>query len=254
MIPYISLARPLLAALWRCGDTFEPTDPYGRGRMAQGSTMSASDVNTTSIKTVDLEDRSRVDAILTTAFTMCPLLRWLYPEPRNYLRYFGGFIEHYCANPYLNKSGAYLNEGDKGAILWQTEGEKRDKASMMTFLLNSIPTHRRSETERVFESFGKYHPHQAHWYLTMVAIDPMHQRLGLGGHLLRHATDVSDNAQKPVYLEATSPHAMRLYERLGWNVLAEVQVGDSPPFFPMLRQPQGAGRRDRLNVRRAPDA
>ncbi|MCK1624877.1 GNAT family N-acetyltransferase [Bradyrhizobium sp. 160] len=122
--------------------------------------------------------------------------------------------------------------------MWQTEGEKRDTASMMTFLLRSVPTQRRSETERVFESFGKYHPHQPHWYLTMVAIDPMHQRLGLGEHLLRHATAISDNAQRLVYLEATSPHARRLYQRLGWEVLAEVQVGSSPPFFPMLRQPR----------------
>ncbi|UVO30694.1 N-acetyltransferase [Bradyrhizobium arachidis] len=200
--------------------------------------MQSDHVDAISIKTVDLEDRSRVDAILTTAFAMCPLLRWLYPEPREYLQHFKGFIEYYCGNPFSSNSGAYLNDGDKGAILWQTQGEKRDNTIMMDFLLKSVPTHRRSETEKVFETFGKYHPHEPHWYLTMVAIDPMHQRSGLGEHLLRHATGISDNAQRLVHLEATSPHAMRLYERLGWNVLTEVQVGSSPPFFPMLRQPK----------------
>ncbi|UWU82897.1 GNAT family N-acetyltransferase [Bradyrhizobium yuanmingense] len=201
--------------------------------------MQANNGDALSIKTVDLEDHSRVLAILTAAFTMCPLLRWLYPEPQQYLRHFNGFIEHYCGNPYSIK-GAYLNDGDKGAILWDTAGQKRDNTSMMEFLLKSVPAHRRSETERVFEAFGKYHPHQPHWYVTMVAIDPIHQRSGLAEHLLRHATEISDAAQRPMHLEATSPHAMRLYARQGWSVLTEVQVGGSPPFFPMLRQPKSA--------------
>ncbi|WP_109142800.1 GNAT family N-acetyltransferase [Bradyrhizobium sp. DASA03068] len=198
--------------------------------------MQSTNGDALSIKTIDLQDHSRVLAILTTAFTMCPLLRWLYPEPREYLQHFNGFIKHYCGSPY--SSGAYLNDGDKGAILWDTAGEKRDNTSMMEFLLKSVPAHRRSETERVFETFGKYNPHQPHWYVTMVAIDPIHQRSGLARHLLRHATEISDAAQRPVHLEATSPHAMRLYAQQGWSVLTEVQVGGSPPFFPMLRQPK----------------
>ncbi|WP_407185189.1 GNAT family N-acetyltransferase [Bradyrhizobium centrosematis] len=188
--------------------------------------MQANNGHEVSLKTIGLEDHSRVLAIMTTAFAMCPLLRWIYPEPRAYLQHFDKFIEHYCGNSFSLRSGAYIIDGDKGTILWDTAGEKRDSAGMMEFLLKSVPACRRSETERVFRTFGEYQPDQPHWYVTMVAVDPIHQRSGLAEHLLRHATNIADCARKPMHLEATSTHAMRLYARHGWKVLTEVQVGD----------------------------
>ncbi|UPJ79762.1 GNAT family N-acetyltransferase [Bradyrhizobium sp. 183] len=197
--------------------------------------MQAHRVDTIAIKTVGPDDRSRVNAILATAFTTCPLLRWLYPAPWQYLQHFSGFIEYYCGDPYRDQSGAYISDGDKAALLWQTESEHRGNTRLMSFLHESVPAHRRSEAEKVFESFGKYHPPQPHWYVTMVGVDPVYQRSGLGSLVLKHLTDISDKAGGLVYLEATSAQAVRLYERLGWTLLGEVQIGTSPPFFPMSR-------------------
>lgn len=131
-----------------------------------------------SIKIVAPEDRSRVIAVLTTAFTMCPLLRWLYPEPERYLRHFVGFLEYYAGDPYTDRSGACFEDGIKGALLWLTDKVHRDDARMMKYLLGSVPEYRRTETERIFEEFGKYHPTEPYWYFTMLGIDPMHQRSG----------------------------------------------------------------------------
>ncbi|MGY3611259.1 MULTISPECIES: hypothetical protein [unclassified Bradyrhizobium] len=189
------------------------------------------------IKIVSPENRSRVNAILTTAFTMCPLLRWLYPEPERYLRHFGGFIEYYCGDPYTNRSGVYFDNGDKGALLWQTDKMHRDDARMMNFLLGSVPEDRRAETESLFEEFGKYHPQQPYWYFTMLGIDPMHQRAKLGDRLFRYGLAISDEAKGLAYAEATSVHSVRLYERMGWKIMGEVQIGSSPPVFPILRHP-----------------
>lgn len=194
-----------------------------------------------SIKIVGPEDRSRVDAILTMAFTMCPLLRWLYPEPERYFRHFGGFIEHYCGDPYTSRSGAYCDNGDKGALLWQTDKQHRDDARMMKFLLGSVPEYRRAETERLFDEFGKYHPQRPYWYFTVLGIDPMHQRAKLGERLFRYGLAISDEAKGLAFGEATSVHAAGLYERLGWKVMGEVQVGSSPPFFPIIRHPIESG-------------
>ncbi|MCK1722435.1 GNAT family N-acetyltransferase [Bradyrhizobium sp. 141] len=191
-----------------------------------------------SVKIVTPEDRSRVSAVLTTAFTMCPLLRWLYPEPHRYLRHFGGFLNCYAGDPYTDRSGAYFDNGDKGALLWLTDKVQRDDASMMKFLLGSVPEYRRSETERVFEEFGKFHPQEPHWYFTMLGIDPMLQRSGLGGLLYRHGLAILDEAKGLAFTEASSSDSARLYESLGWKVMGEVQVGSSPPVFPMLREPR----------------
>ncbi|WP_377828316.1 GNAT family N-acetyltransferase [Bradyrhizobium lupini] len=188
-----------------------------------------------SIKLVAPEDRSRVRAILTVAFAMCPFLRWLYPEPDRFLRHFAGFLDHYAGDPYADRSGAYFDGGDTGALLWLTDKAHRDDAAMMKFLLGSVPDYRRTETEKIFERFDEYHPKEPHWHFTMLGVDPMHQRSGLGGLLYRHGLTILDKAKGLAFTEATSLRAARLYERLGWQIVGEVQIGSSPPVFPMLR-------------------
>ncbi|WP_338696267.1 hypothetical protein V5279_07860 [Bradyrhizobium sp. 26S5] len=91
-----------------------------------------------SIKIVGPADRPKVIAVLTTAFTTCLLLRWLYPEPERYLRHFAGFLEYYAGDPYFDGSGAYLEDGQKGALLWLTDKAHRNDKRMMEYLLGSV--------------------------------------------------------------------------------------------------------------------
>lgn len=37
------------------------------------------------------------------------------------------------------------------------------------------------------------------------------------------------------YLESSNPLNVPLYERFGFEVIAEIQTGDSPTIWPMLR-------------------
>lgn len=105
------------------------------------------------IKTVAPESQSSVNAILTTAFTMCPLSRWLYPEPERYLRHSAG-SSSITAAIHTPIEAAYFDNGDKGALLWQTDKMHRNDARMMKFLLGSVPEYRRAETERVPRLFS----------------------------------------------------------------------------------------------------
>ena len=63
----------------------------------------------------------------------------------------------------------------------------------------------------------------------------MHQRKGYGSALLQHALSQCDREHAPAYLESTNPVNVPLYERYGFKVLATIQIGSSPPIFPMLR-------------------
>jgi GNAT superfamily N-acetyltransferase len=73
------------------------------------------------------------------------------------------------------------------------------------------------------------------WYLPLIGVDPVHQRKGHGSALLQHALCRCDRDHAPAYLESTSPANIPLYERHGFEVLATIQVGSSPPIVPMLR-------------------
>jgi ribosomal protein S18 acetylase RimI-like enzyme len=99
----------------------------------------------------------------------------------------------------------------------------------------SVPADRLQEVTRVFERMAAYHPAEPHWYLPMIGVDPAHQGRGYGSALLRHGLHQCDEDRVPAYLESSNPANVPLYARHGFVVLGTIQVGASPPIFPMLR-------------------
>ena len=99
----------------------------------------------------------------------------------------------------------------------------------------SLPADRFEEVSGVFERMPDYHPAEPHWYLPMIGVDPAHQGRGYGSALLRHALLQCDKDHIAAYLESSNPANVPLYERHGFVVLGSIQVGSSPPIFPMLR-------------------
>jgi ribosomal protein S18 acetylase RimI-like enzyme len=85
---------------------------------------------------------------------------------------------------------------------------------------------------------ARYHPDGPHWYLPMIGVTPGHQGHGYGSLLLEHAVARCDREGLPAYLESTSPRSVGLYRRHGFEVVAEIRVGNAPPIFPMLRTPR----------------
>jgi ribosomal protein S18 acetylase RimI-like enzyme len=90
----------------------------------------------------------------------------------------------------------------------------------------------------VVDELGGYHPEEDHWYLPLIGVDPAHQGKGFGGALMSHALVACDRDSLPAYLETANPANIPLYERYGFELLGEIQVGSSPLMFPMLRQPR----------------
>jgi ribosomal protein S18 acetylase RimI-like enzyme len=87
----------------------------------------------------------------------------------------------------------------------------------------------------VLERMGACHPAEPHWYLPLIGVDPAHQRQGFGSVLLQHALSQCDHDHTPAYLESSNPANIPLYRRHGFEVMGTIQVGSSPPVFPMLR-------------------
>jgi ribosomal protein S18 acetylase RimI-like enzyme len=90
----------------------------------------------------------------------------------------------------------------------------------------------------LFDQMAGFHPHEPHWYIPLIGVDPRYQGRGYGTQLMRHGLATCDRDHKAVYLEATNPLNRTLYERLGFRVLGEIRSGNSLPMFPMLREPR----------------
>jgi len=192
---------------------------------------------TKQIQVTPTSEQDRAIATITAAFSSDPVVRWLYPEARDYLAYFPRVIPPFAGGAFANNS-AHVAGTFAGVALWLPPGVGSDDDAMGALLEESIPDERKEEAYGFLGQQVAIHPHEPHWYLPLVGVDPARQGIGVGSALLQHALVRSDADRLPAYLEATSPRNKALYERHGFEEVGVIQFGGSPPMWPMLRKPR----------------
>ena len=181
------------------------------------------------------EDLERVKGVLKLGFASDALLRWVFPDASSFLKCFDIWMEEFSKIAFENDI-VYSEKNFYGASLWHPPGAKFDNSALApTF--ESIPHDRIEVVIKFFEEFEKYHPEDA-WYLPFIAVDPAKQRQGIGSFLLKDALQMIDKKNDRAYLEASNEQNKALYERHGFVEVGRVQFEDSPPAFPMIRDPR----------------
>lgn len=94
---------------------------------------------------------------------------------------------------------------------------------------------------RVMRSLGyldSKHPHEPHYYLFILGVEPGWQGKGIGAALMRPILERCDREKLPAYLEATTPRNRELYLRNGFEVVEEIELpGGGPPLWRIWREP-----------------
>jgi len=193
-------------------------------------------MTTLTIKTATASDAAPAIDVVVLAFSADPAARWTWPDPQQYLRHFPSFVRAFGGKAFAHGSGYYV-DGYAGAALWLPPDVHPDEEALITLLQRTVSRQVQKDIFAVFEQMGRYHPSEPHWYLPLIGVDPPQQGKGYGAALLQHALLQCDRDYKLAYLESTSPKSIPLYERHGFEVLGTIQVGASPPIFPMLRRP-----------------
>jgi ribosomal protein S18 acetylase RimI-like enzyme len=189
------------------------------------------------VKSAAKAEQDAVIAVVVAAFVADPIARWLWPELRQYFAVGGSFTRAFAGNAFANGSAYYVN-GYGGAALWLPPGIHPDEDALTAAFKSSISDQRQENAFALFEQMGNCHPEEPHWYLPVTGVDPIHQGRGYGSALLKHALLPCDRDKKLAYLESTNPRNLSLYIRHGFEIITTIQVGDSPPVFPMLRKPR----------------
>lgn len=90
-----------------------------------------------------------------------------------------------------------------------------------------------------FAMTASLHPHEPHWYLAFIGIDPQFQGHGIGQRLLRGVLDAADLSGRVCYLETPFPATRKFYERLGFELVTEAKPFEgAPAIWTMLRRPR----------------
>jgi ribosomal protein S18 acetylase RimI-like enzyme len=189
------------------------------------------------VKAATGSSEQAVVAVLTMAFSADPAIRWLYPDPHQYMTYWPEFAMRFGGRAF-DHGTAYHTEDFAGASLWLPPDTHPDEDAIVALFQQSVEASQLEAVFSVLEQTDAYHPREPHWYLPIMGVDPAQQGCGCGSALLQHTLDRCDRDQTLAYLESSNPRNIPLYERHGFEVVGTVQAGTSPPLHPMVRTPR----------------
>jgi GNAT superfamily N-acetyltransferase len=194
-------------------------------------------MDTTGVRIATSAERDALVATLMLAFAGDPCTRYMFAKPEDFVAGFpalavgmgGAAIEH---------GSAWLAEDCAAAALWLPPGVESDSEAMVAAITASIDEAKLPVLGEVGRAMAHFHPHEAHWYLPLVGVDPLRQGRGLGSAILQEGLRRCDADGLPAYLENSNPKNTGLYERLGFEAIGLIQPADFPPMQPMLRRPR----------------
>jgi ribosomal protein S18 acetylase RimI-like enzyme len=183
---------------------------------------------------ISANDKDRSLATLVNAFAADPFIRWLFPDAHGYLTHFPQFLNVLAGSAFKHTT-AFRTVDFGAAALWLPPGVSPDAEALGAFISECIDENVHGDVFNILEQVNAAHPQAAHWYLPAIGVDPLLQGRGYGSALLAHGLAICDRSRTAVYLEATTPANIPLYERFGFEIVGSIQAGSSPMLTPMVR-------------------
>jgi ribosomal protein S18 acetylase RimI-like enzyme len=202
--------------------------------------MSTSTITPIEIRRAGGADVDAVADVLAKAFFVDPVFRWCLPDESRRAAILHPFFT-LVTSALLPYDDVHLTTSG-GVALWVPPGQPpvpEGEAHRFGEGLGELMGADGERTFSIVELLEANHPAEPSHYLWFLAVRPAAQGLGVGSAMLSSTLADCDRNGTPAYLEATSPANRRLYERHGFVVLDEIAVADSPPIWPMWREPAG---------------
>ena len=189
------------------------------------------------INTSTEAETSRVIDSIVLGFSSDPVLRWFFPEPQEYLTNSPILIQLFGGRAFGHGSSYHI-QNYTGAALWLPSNVHPDEEGLTELFQDRFDGSQLDEIFSLFEQMDNFHPDEPCWHLAFIAVDPAHQNKGHGSALMKHTLEAVDNDNKLAYLESTNEANLSLYRRHGFELVGNIQAGNSPSLFPMIREPR----------------
>ena len=173
-------------------------------------------------------------ATLVLAFAADPVARWMYRTPDQYLRHIPRLFRALGAGSF-EAGAAYRSADGAGVAIWFPPGVHGDNALVEAAIADGVIGDLQGEIDELFEMTEHYRPSEPHWYLSLIGVEAVQRSKGYGAALLAHALHQCDDEHRAAYLWSSNQQNTSIYQRHGFEVVTTIQVGSSPPIFPMLR-------------------
>lgn len=194
------------------------------------------------VRKVTPEDRKQLTAAMARAFDDDPIANWFAAQDKRRARRIYDFMDvAYRITAPGNE--LYTTDALQGGAYWSPPGKW--KMGMLQQLMLLPAMIRTSTFRRVPAIMGglnaieKKHPHEPHYYLLALGVEPDLQGHGIGTQLMAPVLERCDKERVPAYLESSKERNVPLYERNGFKVTEELVVPNGgPKIWLMWRDPQ----------------
>ena len=197
-----------------------------------------------SVRLAKPADRPRLLRALAEAFYDDPCMSWVFRDGDRRLDQLERIFRYFGERVWFDDDLTYTTDAVAGASIWVAPerwhvGAFRELL-MLPGMISSAGLRDLPRMLRFIARMESEHPRQPHYYLPVIGVAPAWQGKGIGTALLAPILARCDREGMPAYLEASSPRNRACYERNGFTATGEMRVSDSPPLWPMWREPGGA--------------
>jgi GNAT superfamily N-acetyltransferase len=152
---------------------------------------------TYSVRPVTEHEQQQAISALVTAFGNDPVMRWVFPDPHQYLTHFPEFARLFGGRA-IDSGTAYCAGDFVAAALWLPPGVQPDEEGLIGLLQQVVAERQREALFAILEAAAEYHPAEPHWYLPLLGVAPTCQGgQGYGSALLARALAQCDAAGFP---------------------------------------------------------
>lgn len=179
--------------------------------------------------------RAQVIISIVMGFSTDPIARWCWPDNDIYLQTMPNWLMASAGKAF--GLGTALYHKGCGA-LWLPPGVTSDENQLDALIKSTIAESQQDALALLGEKLAPYEPAVPHWYLPFIGAESSARGYGAGTTLIASVTEECDRNGQLAYLVCSNPFNVAFYQRLGFEVMDEVYVGDFPVMTPMLRQPK----------------
>ena len=194
------------------------------------------------VRKVRPEDRKQLTAVMARAFDDDPIANWFAAQDKRRARRIYDFMD---VSYRITSPGGelYTTEALQGAAYWSAPGKwKMGMLQQLMLLPAMIRTARWRRVPAIMgglNAIEKKPPHEPHYYLLALGVEPDLQGHGLGTQLMAPVLERCDKERVPAYLESSKERNVPLYERNGFKVTEELVVPNGGPrIWLMWRDPK----------------